>query len=171
MADSENRYVTDVVVYEGKGTSVGDEGMGHEVVTNLCGGLRQHWHTIVYDNLFNSPRLFHDLMVDGLWATGILRTGRVGVPKVISQYRGEVGKRGGLVIKMHAHRQMCAMAWQDSVVVQLLSTKQDARKPNCNVLKRSRDRKLHMVVPSTPFKSLEGNLSKMTQIKAISNKI
>jgi hypothetical protein len=103
MADLESRYVTDVVVYEEKGISIEDEGRDHEVVTNLCCGLEQHWHTLVCDKLFNSPRLFHDLMLDGFWATGILWTGRLGVPKVISQFRGEVGKRGGLVIKMHVH--------------------------------------------------------------------
>ena len=110
MVDLLSKYVIDVAIYEGKGTTMGEKGMEYEVVRNLTHSLEQRWHMIICNNLFTSPRLFHNLMLDGSWATRTLRLGRIGVPKVISQYPREVGKHGGLVIKMHAHRQMTSMA-------------------------------------------------------------
>jgi hypothetical protein len=69
LCDSQSRYCSDIIVYEGKGSTAGEEGMGHQVVTSLYLGLENRWHTIVCDNLFSSPRLFHDLMANGFWAT------------------------------------------------------------------------------------------------------
>jgi hypothetical protein len=125
--------------------------MGHQVVTSLCLGLENRWHTIVCDNLFSSPSLFHDLMANRFWATGTLRANRLEVPMVIGRHKEESGKRGSLVIKMHRGRQMCVMAWKDNVVVNLLSTKQDAWHPNVNILCKGRGCCFHMVVPSTPM--------------------
>ena len=85
MADFKSRYVTNVVVYEEKGTDVEEEGIGYEVVRSLCTNFKRCWHIIVCDNLFNSLRLFHTLMVDGFEAIGTLRFGRLDILKVIVQ--------------------------------------------------------------------------------------
>ena len=103
------------------------------------------------DNLLSSPRLFHDMLFQGFWATGTLRANRVGVPKVISEKRRELDRRGSLVIKMHKHRQMTVMSWHDNNIVNLLSTKQDAWRPNCSVVRKERGRRFAMVVPSSPI--------------------
>jgi hypothetical protein len=127
-----------VSIYEEKGSVANsEEGFMYDVVMNLIKGLDHKWHTICMDNLFSSPRLFHDMLLRGFWATGTLRANRIGVPKVISEKRGELDKRGSLLIKMHKHRQM-------------LSTKQDAWQPNCSVVQKERGRRLAMVVPSSP---------------------
>jgi hypothetical protein len=136
-------------VYEGAGSHTAEEGMAYEVVTKLLTGLEGRWHTVVCDNLFSSPRLFHDLMTKGFWAIGTLRPNKAGMPHSMVLHKGETRKCGSLVIKMHRHRQMCVMNWQDSGIVRLLSTKQDPWRPNCNVVRRERGRRFHMVVLST----------------------
>jgi hypothetical protein len=81
---SASRFVTDVSIYEEKGSMANlEEGFMYDVVMNLIKGLEHKWHIICMDNLFSSPRLFHDMLLLGLWATGTLRANRVGVSKVI----------------------------------------------------------------------------------------
>jgi hypothetical protein len=122
----------------------------YDVVMNLIKGLDQKWHTICMDNLFSSLRLFHDMLVLGFWAMGTLRANRVGIPKAIASNKGELGRQGSLVIKMHKHRQMTVMSWQDNNIVNLLSTKQDAWRPNCTIVRKERGRRFAMLVPSSP---------------------
>jgi hypothetical protein len=111
LASSASRFVTDVSIYEGKGSIANsEEGFMYDVVMNLIKGLDQKWHTICMDNLFSSPRLFHDILVLGFWATRTLWANRVGVSKAIASNRGELGRWGSLVIKMRKHRQMTIMS-------------------------------------------------------------
>jgi hypothetical protein len=150
-ASSKSWYVSNMQVYMEKGTQMYKEGMGYEVVTSLVRGLENRWHTIVCDNLFTSSRLFHDLFADGFWATGTMKMNRIGLPRALGLHKGEIGKRGALVLKMHRHRQMTAVSWQDSDLVSMLSTSKDAWHPNLNVLCREKGRRYRMVVPSTPI--------------------
>jgi hypothetical protein len=149
VASNTSQYITDVQVYEGAGSHTAKEGMACEVVTTLLQGPEGHWHTLVCDNLFSSLQLFHDLLNKGIWAIGTLQPNRVGIPRSMVLHKGKNWKGGSLVIKMHRHRQMCVMNWQDSRLVRLLSTKQDPWRPNCNVLRRERSRRFHMGVLST----------------------
>jgi hypothetical protein len=91
-ASSKSRYVSIVQVYMGKGTQMCKEGMGYEVITSLIRSLEHRWHTVVCDNLFTLPRLFHDLLADGFWATGTMKTNRIGLPKALGLHKGEIGK-------------------------------------------------------------------------------
>ena len=144
--------LVDTKVYEGAGTGMEDgEGLGYQVVTTQLQGLEHRNHTLVCDNLFSSPRLFHDLMADGIWAIGTCKTNRCGLPAELARHKGQLGRRGSLVIKIHRHRQMTAILWHDSDVLGMLSTGADAWTPNLNVLRRERGKMNKMVVPSTPI--------------------
>ena len=103
-----------------------EEGMEYKVVTSLLWGLENCWHTVVCDNLFIFPCLFHDLLADDFYATRTMKANRLGVHRELGLHKGEIGKQGFFVIKMHRHRQITALLWQNSDLVSLLSTSKDA---------------------------------------------
>lgn len=149
LASCSSRYVFKIDVYLGKGTGGGPHGLGHAVVTGLLEGLENRGHTVVLDNLFSSVRLFHDLLTKGIWATGTIKGNRKGLPKDLT--RKKTGTlRGNLVIKMHVHRQIVGISWQDSDMVTLLSTGADAWEPGVTVLRCLRGKVGQLIVPSTP---------------------
>jgi hypothetical protein len=55
-----------------------------------------------------------------------MKTNKIGLPKALGLHKGEIGKRGSLILKMHRHRQMTAISWQDSDLISMLSTSKDA---------------------------------------------
>jgi hypothetical protein len=102
------------------------------IVLDLIADLQGRWHTIITDNFFTSVRLQHELLCRGFWATGTVRCGRFGLPKEIKRSRSKI-HRGSILIKMHCHRPMVAISWQDKKVVIFLSTAAVGWKPDVKV--------------------------------------
>jgi hypothetical protein len=140
VCSSLSRFVLKIEVYEGVGTSSGEQGLGYHVTMRLLEGYEGRGHTIVVDNFFASVRLFHDLMVKGFWATGTIKANRVGMPRGMSKADQKASKddRGNVVIRMHRHRQMCALSWQDAKLVTMISTASDAWKPDVTMMRRNK---------------------------------
>ena len=69
-------------VYQGKGSNTTPElGLGGSVVKTLTRPLVGKHHHIFMDNFFTSPALFRDLLQDGIYACGTVRSNRRGFPQ------------------------------------------------------------------------------------------
>lgn len=113
-------------------------------------GLEHRGHCLVVDNLFASMNLFHHLMCQGIWVTGTVRRTSKNLPAGL--YREADNKvRGSMLIRMHAHRQMGVVSWQNKKLVTLLSTAAAPWQPGMNVLRRITGLKGQLVVPSSPM--------------------
>lgn len=81
-ADSHNGYFSQFEVYQGKGSNTTPElGLGGSVVKTLTRPLVGKFHHVFMDNFFTSPALFHDLLQDGVYACGTIRSNRKGFPQ------------------------------------------------------------------------------------------
>jgi hypothetical protein len=98
LADSITKFVSNFQIYVGKSQNVGEEEqrarrdstLAHGVVVDLLGGHENKGHVVAMDNYFTSVRLFKDLLGKGIYATGTLRSNRVGIPSILKnkkQYR------------------------------------------------------------------------------------
>ena len=119
VADSENGYFWDVDVYVGRPSSgvSTDHGLGARVVLQLTQPFRNKNYRVYCDNFFSSPALFDELLQNGLYACGTVRSDRIEYPPELKGLRLERGS--------HAFRQrgcLSAIVWQDKRQVCVLST-------------------------------------------------
>ena len=119
VADSENGYFLDINVYVGRpsdGVST-EHGLGARVVLKLTQPFQHKNYRVFCDNFFSSPALFEELLQNGLYACGTVRSDRREFP---TDLRGVRLERGS-----HAFRQrgsLSATIWQDKRQVYVLST-------------------------------------------------
>ena len=150
LASSKSRYVYNLNVFLGKGTGKGPNGLGYTVCTEFLKPFYHRGHILVCDNFFSSPRLFHDLLVAGTWACGTVRSDRWCLPRNLKQEQDNI-HRGRLIIRMHRHRQMACLSWQDSDMVFMLTTAADPWSPDSWVLRRRKGHYGQWEVPSSPI--------------------
>ena len=83
MADSLNGHLYDFNVYTG---ASGDRetGLGEKVVLQLAESIKGNYHHLYFDNYFSSISLFSQLLEDGAYACGTIRTYRKQYPTEIS---------------------------------------------------------------------------------------
>lgn len=150
LASSKSRFVSNIEVYLGEGTGLGWYGLGYHVVISMVEGLERRWHHLVVDNAFASVNLFHELMARGMWATGTVRLSSKNLPSGL--YRNtKDAERGSLLIRVHDHRQMAVVSWQDKCLVTLLSTAASPWEPGVSVLRRIPGMRGQLKVPSSPI--------------------
>ena len=150
LASSKSRFVTGMEVYFGEGTGAGPHGLGYHVVERMMKGLEHRGHCLVIDNFFGSVNLFHELMCQGIWATGTVRKTSKNLPGGL--YRDtDPTVRGSMLIRNHVHRQMGVVSWQDKKMVTLLSTAAAPWEPNTQVLRRIPGMRGQLIVPSSPM--------------------
>lgn len=150
FASAKSSYVMNLEVYMGKGTGLGPDGqLGSAVVRRMSAPFQNLNHILICDNFFTSVRLFHELLCNGIFASGTVMRNRAGLPSAMSR-PVDRSNPGSIVIKMHRNRHMVAISWQDKELVTMLSTGADAWSPDVVVLRRKRGRAGRMVVPSTP---------------------
>ena len=85
-SDSYNGYVCDYEFYTGKQNNIADIGLGGNVVTRLTRDLVGKFYHVFADNFFSSIPLFQNLLKDGIYATGTLRSNRKQFPKDLKPY-------------------------------------------------------------------------------------
>jgi hypothetical protein len=121
MVDATSHIISDFEVYcsksmatlggGGGGMSQGAEkNLAHRVVTNLTAGLDNKGHVITMDNFFTSVGLFRDLKRRGIYATGTMRSNRIGLHpnmKKIKEFRRR--GQGDLEWFMHNSKRMCSV--------------------------------------------------------------
>jgi hypothetical protein len=130
LADSITCYIANFDIYCGKSISTFDHpqpsreeaSLGYSVVMDLTRGLEDKNHVVTMDNYFTSVGLFRDLERRGIYATGIVRSNRIGLPPDLTNTK-EFKRRaqGELDWAMHESRRMCTAIWKDKQPVLLLS--------------------------------------------------
>ncbi|CAI8005304.1 PiggyBac transposable element-derived protein 4 [Geodia barretti] len=119
-ADSHNGYFSQFEVYQGKGSNTTPElGLGGSVVKTLTRPLVGKHHHIFMDNFFTSPALLMDLLQDGIYACGTVRSNRRGFPQDLKGKR-ILKNRGDFTVRQSG--QLTATVWLDNKQVQVMAT-------------------------------------------------
>lgn len=83
LADAKSGYTYIFQIDTGKRLTKTNNGLGHDVVMDLMQSpLNQGYHLFT-DNLYSSPKLFHDLFALGYFCTGTVRDNRIAFPKSV----------------------------------------------------------------------------------------
>ena len=115
-------YTIDFNLYYGAAQSErSDQGLGFEIVTNLVENYRNQNYEVYCDNFYSSPVLFHELLKNGIRATGTLRTNRKGTPKDVIAIKTCLKKkntpRGKGYYLREKHSAIVYCCWNDNSVV------------------------------------------------------
>jgi hypothetical protein len=130
-ADSKSKFIFDFDIYCGKSqatlesraSTTEEQNLAHRVVTQLTTGLENKGHVVVMDNYFTSVGLFRDLERRGIYATGTMRSNRIGLhPDMRKTKEFKRRNHGDLDWFMHESRRMSSILWKDKMPVLLLST-------------------------------------------------
>jgi hypothetical protein len=131
LADSITKFVSNFQFYVGKSQDVDEEAqrarrdstLAHGVVVDLLDGHKNKGHVVTMDNYFTSVGLFKDLLSKGIYATGTVRSNRVGIPSVLKNKKAyRRSPQGTLVWRMHESHSMSSIMWKDKRLVLILST-------------------------------------------------
>ena len=131
LTDSEARYVWTFEVYCGskkgvpgiKGSKRDKAMQGVNVIHRLLHGLENKGHIVVMDKFFSSVPLFMDLLDEGTYATGTVRTNRIGLPTALAK-KSLYTKctQGHLDWRMHKSKQLSIIVWVNKKPVLVMST-------------------------------------------------
>ena len=120
-SDSYNGYVCDYEFYTGKQNNIADIGLGGNVVTRLTRDLVGKFYHVFADNFFSSIPLFQNLLKDGIYATGTLRSNRKQFPKDLKPYlKSGLPQRGFHLFRQNGNT--VVFLWQDTKPVLVTST-------------------------------------------------
>ena len=98
-------------------------GTAYGVVMKLLQGLEEKGHCVVMDNFFYYIPLFQDLASKGIYATGTIRTNRIGLLSHLKNMRTwRRCEQGHLEWAMHRNRRFSCVMWKDKCLVLLIST-------------------------------------------------
>jgi hypothetical protein len=131
LADAVSKYVYNFSIYCGKSVenvlqpaSRGEPRLAHNVVLNMVEGLDGKGHVVVMDNYFSSVGLFSEMASRGIYATGTMRSNRIGLPKNLKDTKSFNARatQGELEWRMHESRGIACALWKDKRPVLLLST-------------------------------------------------
>ena len=112
-ADGKNGYVSEFEVYTGKKGDQVEKGLGEGVVRRLTHNILNRNHQVYFDNFFTSINLLVYLLKNGTYASGTLRTNRVGFPCQLKQFiKKGLPKRGDNIIVQSGP--VAVSIWQDT---------------------------------------------------------
>ena len=119
-ADSANGYFSDFEIYTGA-SNTPEKGLGAGVVKRLTANLEGKHHQVFCDNFFSGIDLFSDLLDDGVYACGTLRTNRLHFPPELKPLTKKgLKKRGDSEVRQAGN--LVLSIWQDNKAVTVLST-------------------------------------------------
>jgi hypothetical protein len=131
LACSVIKFVWNFAIYCGKeeATSTiepigrGEPKLAHKVVMELVKDIEGKGHVIAMDNFFTSISLFKELAEKAIYATGTLRSNRIGIPSTLKDTKTfSRMPQGTLDWRMHESRSMSSILWKNKKPVLLLST-------------------------------------------------
>jgi hypothetical protein len=141
LADSKSKFVYNFEIYYGKNPNgpegqaparVGEGNMARNVVLGLIEGLEGKGHVFVTDNYFFSIGLFMELANRDIYATGTMRSNRVGLPSDLKNlHTWDRRDQGTLEWKMHSLKDVACAMWKDKKPVLLISTHVVPVQPPC----------------------------------------
>jgi hypothetical protein len=131
LACSVTKFVWNFAIYCGKEEAIstvepiarGEPKLAHKVVVELSRDIEEKGHVIAMDNFFTSVGLFKELAKKAIYATGTLRSNRIGIPSALKNTKAfSRVPQGTLDWRMHESRSMSSVLWKDKKLVLLLST-------------------------------------------------
>ena len=122
-ADSVTGYVSRFQVYSGKEKS-SEKGLGNRVVKELTADLHHKNHQVYCDNFFSSFQLFSDLLSNGIYACGTIRSNRNGFPPDLVPFlkKGFPSRGDSMTLQSITVPNLTVSVWQDTRVVTVSST-------------------------------------------------
>jgi hypothetical protein len=121
LADAKNGYTYNFEVYTGKGTPVGPNGLGFDVVTRITECLQNQGYHVYFDNYYSGVALARELRARKLLCCGTLLTNRKGVPADLKDTKKfSKGQRGDA--RWKREDDLLFLQWQDNKAVTFLST-------------------------------------------------
>ena len=119
-ADSANGYFCDFDVYTGASASP-EKGLGATVLKRLTASLESKHYHVFCDNYFTGIDFISDLLEDGIYACGTLRSNHVHFPQELKPLTKKGLKRRGDSAVCQAGNLVLSI-WQDNKPVTVLST-------------------------------------------------
>jgi hypothetical protein len=93
----------------------GELKLTHKIVMKLSRDIEGKEHIIAMDSFFTSVGLFKELAEKAIYATGTLRSNRIGIPSALKNTKA-------FSRVPHESRSMSSVLWKDKKLVLLLST-------------------------------------------------
>jgi hypothetical protein len=101
----------------------GELKLTHKIVMKLSRDIEGKEHIIAMDSFFTSVGLFKELAEKAIYATGTLRSNRIGIPSALKNTKAfSKVPQGTLNWWMYELRSMSSVLWKDKKLVLLLST-------------------------------------------------
>jgi hypothetical protein len=132
LADSTTKYVYNFEIYCGRNDEAigggapmvhGEGGLAKEVVLRLVSGLEGKGHVVVTDNYFSSVPLFSELANQEIYATGTMRSNRLGMSTELKNLREwNRTPQGTMGWRMHSDHGISCVVWKDKRPILLIST-------------------------------------------------
>jgi hypothetical protein len=131
LADSASKFIYCFEIYCGKNLEAkvtvaiprAETNAAYGVVMKLLQGLERKRHCIVMDTYFCSIPLFKDLVTKGIYATGTVRSNRIGLPTHLKNTKAwKRCNQGHIEWAMHESRCISCIMWKDKYSILLIST-------------------------------------------------
>ncbi|XP_045194304.1 piggyBac transposable element-derived protein 4-like [Mercenaria mercenaria] len=144
---SNTAYLSRFDIYLGRNNNQTEHGLGYNVVRKLTDNLHGSNRHIYFDNFFTGIPLMQDLLQDGLYGCGTVRTNRKGFPTE-EKKPTSVKERGQFLIMQKGNSNLTATCWKDNRLVHHLATNCDESEVNMTT-RRSGPNVLALRQPST----------------------
>ena len=136
-ADSLNGYICQFAVYVGKEGERVEVGLGQKVVEKLTRELVGGQYHIYYDNFFTGVELAQNLLADGIYSCGTIRSNRKNIPEDLKPHiKKGLKERGDYNVRQDGN--LVFTIWQDTKIVSMLSMNSQPTAQH-NVLRRKKD--------------------------------
>ena len=120
-ANSLNGYICQFMVYVGKEGERVEVGLGQKVVEKLSHELVGGQYHIYFDNFFTGVELAQNLLGDGIYSCGTIRSNRKNTPEVFKpNIKKGFKERGDYMVRQDGN--LVFTVWQDTKVVTMLFT-------------------------------------------------
>ena len=115
-ADSATRYVSEFTVYEGKVADKTEKGLGANVILSLTKSIKGHYHHVYFDNFFTGIELLLELLRQGTYGCGTMRSDRKGFPVTLkSHVKKGLANRGDHLYSRNGN--VSVVLWQDTKAI------------------------------------------------------
>ncbi|XP_043919782.1 uncharacterized protein LOC122795592 [Protopterus annectens] len=134
LADAHNGFIIDFQVQTGNDNNTLEMSLGENVVKDLTSNLCGKYHHVYFDHFFTSVHLATDLLKQGIYCCGSMRTEKSGWPACLTKVTTQEKSQGQY--KQLQNGSLVATVWKDKKSILLLSTNHDPTSPLTYITRR-----------------------------------